>query len=135
MQKIECDSGDTDVRSSPYKHGAALFRSLGHPARLQILDELRRAEACVCHLQAVLRRPQSYVSQQLRVLREMEIVTDNKDGLNVYYRLSNLRVERLLEEVLGPADGPTRLPDCPCPCCQGVCRTEETAELVEVRAA
>jgi DNA-binding transcriptional ArsR family regulator len=123
------------VRSSQYKRGAELFRSLGHPARLQILDELRRAEACVCHLQTVLHRPQSYVSQQLRVLRQAGIVSDDKDGLNVYYRLSSPQVERLLFEVLGPAAGPTRSANCPCPCCQGACRTEETAELVEMEAA
>lgn len=123
------------MRENPYKHGAALFRSLAHPVRLQILDELRRAEACVCHLQTVLRRPQAYVSQQLRVLREAGMVTDDKVGLLVYYRLSNPQVERLLREVLGPADGPTRLPNCPCPCCQGECRTEATAEPVKLEAA
>ena len=115
------------METDPYEHRAALFRALGHPGRLQILDELRRAEACVCHLQTVLHRPQVYVSQQLRVLREAGIVRDHKDGLLVYYRLSNPRVERLLEEALGPTDGPTRVPDCPCPCCQRVCRAEEEA--------
>jgi ArsR family transcriptional regulator len=122
------------MKGSLYKHGAELFRSLAHPGRLQILDELRRAEACVCHLQTVLRRPQAYVSQQLRVLREVGIVTDYRDGLNVYYRLSGPQVKRLVEEVLGPADGPTRSPNCPCPCCQGACRTEGAAELVGARA-
>ena len=122
------------MRGSSYSYGARLFRSLAHPGRLQILDELRRAEACVCHLQTVLRRPQAYVSQQLRVLREAGTVTDDKDGLNVYYHLSNPQVRRLVEEVLGPADGPTRLPSCPCPHCQEACRTKETAELVEAEA-
>jgi len=123
------------VRQNLYRKGTELFRALGHPARLQILDELRRAEACVCHLQTVLHRPQSYVSQQLRVLREVGIVSDDKDGLNVYYRLSSPQVERLLFEVLGPAGGPTRSANCPCPCCQGACRTEEIAELIEMEAA
>ena len=118
-----------------YKQGAELFRSLGHPARLQILDELRRAEACVCHLQTVLHRPQSYVSQQLRVLRDVGVVVDNKDGLNVYYRLSSPQVERLLFEVLGPADGPTRLANCPCPHCQRATRTKEAAEPAKVEVA
>jgi DNA-binding transcriptional ArsR family regulator len=135
MQKSAYVIGVTDMKESPYRRGAVLFRSLAHPGRLQILDELRRAEACVCHLQAVLHRPQSYVSQQLRVLRETGIVSDDKDGLNVYYRLSSPQVERLLTEVLGPADGPTRLPNCPCPCCQGACRTEGTASLAERVAA
>lgn len=112
-----------------YTHIAELFRSLAHPVRLQILDELRRADACVCHLQAVLRRPQAYVSQQLGVLRKAGIVVDDKDGLNVYYRLANAQVERLLQDVLGPASGPTRLTTCPCPCCQQACRAIETVEL------
>jgi ArsR family transcriptional regulator len=91
---------------------------LSHPARLHILDELRRDEACVCHLQTVLGRPQAYVSQQLRVLREAGVIVDRKDGLMVYYRLADDQVERLLDQVLGPAGQPTRSVDCPCPRCQ-----------------
>jgi DNA-binding transcriptional ArsR family regulator len=105
------------MKRDTHHQAARLYSLLSHPARLQILDELRQDEACVCHLQAVLGRPQAYVSQQLRVLREAGVVTDRKDGLLVYYRLDDPRVERLLEEVLGPAGEPTRLPDCPCPKC------------------
>jgi DNA-binding transcriptional ArsR family regulator len=112
------------VTKSRYEVGAVVFRALAHPARLQILDELRRDEACVCHLQTVLRRPQAYVSQQLRVLREAGIVTDDKDGLNVYYRLSDPQVERLLDEVLGAAKEPRCIPNCPCPHCEEECRTD-----------
>ena len=97
---------------------AELFRLLSHPVRLRILDELRRDEACVCHLQAVLERPQAYVSQQLRVLREAEMVADQKDGLLVYYRLVDGQVEQLLEEVLGPAGQRVCVEGCPCPRCQ-----------------
>ena len=105
------------MRRDVYRKAAQLYSLLSHPARLQILDELRRGEACVCHLQTVLKRPQAYVSQQLRVLREADVVTDRKEGLLVYYRLDDGNVERLLEEVMGPADEPTTLPDCPCPKC------------------
>ncbi len=103
-----------------YRQVGQMFHVLSHPARLRILDELRRAEACVCHLQTVLERPQAYVSQQLRVLREAGLVTPNKDGLNVFYRLADPQVARLLEESLGPAGAPTRLPNCLCPYCQQV---------------
>ena len=95
-----------------------MFQLLSHPARLRILDELRRGEACVCHLQTVLERPQAYVSQQLRVLREAGVVADRKDGLLVYYRVDDRQVDHLLEEVLGPAGEPTCVPGCPCPHCQ-----------------
>ncbi len=108
-----------EMKRDCYHQAARLFRLLSHPARLRILGELRRDEACVCHLQAVLGRPQAYVSQQLRVLREAGVVTDHKDGLNVYYRLADRRVERLLEEILGPAGERTVPPACPCPRCRG----------------
>jgi DNA-binding transcriptional ArsR family regulator len=108
------------MESISYRQLARLFSLLSHPARLQILDELRRREACVCHLQAALRRPQPYISQQLRVLREAGVVTDSKDGLNVYYQLADRRVRRLLEDILGPAGEARHLSACTCPHCQEV---------------
>jgi DNA-binding transcriptional ArsR family regulator len=105
------------MKQGAYRQAARLFHMLSHQARLRILDELRRDEACVCHLQEVLGRPQAYISQQLRVLREAEAVTARKDGVLVYYRLADPRVERMLEQVLGPAGPATRLPSCPCPKC------------------
>ena len=106
------------MSESTYQQPARLFHLLSHPARLHILDELRRDEACVCHLQTVLERPQAYVSQQLRGLREAGVIADRKDGLMVYYRLADQQVERLLEQVFGPAGQPTRSADCSCPHCR-----------------
>jgi DNA-binding transcriptional ArsR family regulator len=105
------------VSDNPYRTGANLFQILSHQARLRILDELRKDEACVCHLQAVLKRPQAYVSQQLRVLREAGMVTDRKDGQLVYYRIDDPQVARMLEQVLGPTGKRMRVEDCPCPRC------------------
>ncbi|HEY76188.1 MAG TPA: helix-turn-helix transcriptional regulator [Thermoflexia bacterium] len=107
------------TRRESYRRAAQIFRLLAHPVRLHILDELRRGEACVCHLQAILKRPQPYISQQLRVLREAGVVEGIKRGLFVYYRLSDRRVEQLLEEILGPAGPPTPTPPCACPRCVG----------------
>jgi ArsR family transcriptional regulator len=111
-----------------YQEAANLFSVLAHPVRLSILDELRRSRACVCHLQAVLERPQAYVSQQLRVLREAGIVVGERDGTMVYYQIAHAQVPELLLRVLGPGDEPTRLSDCLCPCCQAA---HEKAARVE----
>ena len=100
-----------------YDHHAARFQLLSHPVRLQILDELRRQEACVCHLQAVTGRPQAYVSQLLSSLRSAGMVEDEKDGQNVYYFLRDPNLRRLLDDVLGEP-GPPVMPDgCCCPQC------------------
>jgi len=105
------------MEESLYRQTIELFQLLAHPGRLSILDELRRGEACVCHLQAILCRPQPYISQQLRVLREAGVIESYKDGLFVYYRLVNPQVERLLTEALGPAGQPTPTLGCACPRC------------------
>jgi DNA-binding transcriptional ArsR family regulator len=78
-----------EMKQGSYHRAAQFCGLFSHPARLHIPDALRRDEACVCHLQAVLGRPQAYVSQQLRVLREAGVVADRRDGLLVYYRLDS----------------------------------------------
>jgi len=100
-----------------YGQASDLFSLLSHAPRLRILDELRRGEACVCHMQAVLGRPQAYVSQQLAVLRDAGVVTDRREGLFVFYQLADERVEQLLEQTLGPAGQAEPVAGCPCPHC------------------
>ena len=100
-----------------YKTHAELFQMLSHPVRLQILDELRTRKACVCHLQAVTGRPQAYISQQLRILRDAGLVIDEKDGQNVFYQLKDEAVRNVLVETLGPASAPSHAKNCTCPLC------------------
>ncbi len=106
------------MERDPYRQATQLFHLLSHPARLRILDELRRSEACVCHLQTLLGRPQPYISQQLRVLRDAGVIESRKAGPFVYYRLADPHTERILAEALGPAGEAKRLPACACPHCK-----------------
>jgi ArsR family transcriptional regulator len=108
------------MNKKAYQSQAELFQVLSHPVRLQILDALRSQDCCVCHLQALTKRPQAYVSQQLRVLRDFGLVSDEKDGQNVYYRLCNDMVGELLGMVL-TSNGPKAVMiDCTCPRCTEV---------------
>lgn len=107
------------MKSKPHRQAAKLFHLLSHQARLHILDELRKDEACVCHLQALLGRPQAYVSQQLRVLREAGVIESYKEGTFVFYQLVDPRVEGLLVEALGPAEQSAPISGCECPRCGG----------------
>jgi ArsR family transcriptional regulator len=113
-----------------YRRLARLFKALAHPVRLQILDELgREGEACVCHLEHALGQRQACISQHLSRLREGGFVVDRRDGLNVFYALSDASIESLLAEARAivqerastklafrPASGRPRTA-CPCPRC------------------
>ena len=78
---------------------AEILNGLAHPARLEIMDILRDGEACVCHIQAMLDQRQAYVSQHLNVLRQAGLVTSRKDGLRVYYQVSDPIVYEVLDRV------------------------------------
>ncbi len=64
-----------------------IFKALGHPTRLFMVEELAKGERCVCELTALVGADTSTVSKHLSVLRVAGIVQDEKRGLQVYYRL------------------------------------------------
>lgn len=97
---------------------AALFKALAHPVRLQILSLLRAGEVCVCHMEAALGKRQAYISQQLMILREAGLIDSRKEGRQVFYWITEERILRLLEDLLGPVPGENPvLEACPCPRC------------------
>ncbi len=104
-----------------------LFKALMHQARLAILEALRDGSQCVCHLEAHLGYRQAYVSQQLAALREAGLISDQRDGLNIYYRVTRPEVFNLIDAaraMLGVAQ-PRNTPDavdCPCPKCTSIAR-------------
>ena len=76
---------------------AELFKALGHPVRIRILELLRSGERTVSELQAQLQIEASSVSQQLAVLRSRQLVVGRKEGTSAYYRVSDPLVFDLLD--------------------------------------
>ena len=76
---------------------ARFFRALAHPTRIRILEILVRGERTVQQLQEALTLEQPIVSQQLAVLRNQDIVTAQKNGSSVRYRLRDPLVGELLD--------------------------------------
>jgi len=74
-----------------------MLKALAHPVRLRIVDILRGEEQCVCDLETALGLRQACVSQHLMTLRRAGVVTDRKDGLRVYYRVSDSSVHAVLD--------------------------------------
>ena len=67
---------------------AKIFKALGHPTRLLMVDSLHSGEKCVCELQSLAGADMSTVSKHLALLREAGVVSSEKRGTNIYYRLS-----------------------------------------------
>jgi len=77
---------------------ASLFKLLGDPGRVRMLDALVHAgELCVCDLAAVVDMAESPVSHSLRLLRNAGVVRARRAGRQVFYRLDDDHVRLLLE--------------------------------------
>lgn len=115
-----------------YQTQAQLFKVLMHPTRLAILDELRAGEQCVCHMEAKFGLRQAYISQHLMVLRDAGLVTDRRDGWNIYYHVDKPEIFQVIDAMKNMTDksnsiqiGSTqsnissseKQSPCPCPKC------------------
>lgn len=90
----------TAARSDPrpvYAAKAEIFRTLGHPARVRIIELLRDGERSVGSLQGALGLDSSGTSQHLALLRKHGLVGGRRDGTTVYYRVTEDAVFGLLE--------------------------------------
>lgn len=70
-----------------FQHQARIIKALAHPTRLFIVDELARGERSVRELTDMIGVEMPTVSRHLSVLRSSGILTDDKRGLQVFYRL------------------------------------------------
>lgn len=77
---------------------ADIFRALGDPTRVRMLDALSHGELCVCDLAAVLGLSQSAVSHQLRLLRGLRLVRARREGRMVFYALHDRHIVDLLQQ-------------------------------------
>ncbi len=66
---------------------ANVFKALGHPSRLAIVDALANGERCVRELNEMIEADISTVSRHLGVLRNVGILSSEKRGNQVFYRL------------------------------------------------
>ena len=79
-----------------YQAKAEFFKTLGHPARIRVLELLAEREHSVAELLADVAIEATSLSQQLAVLRRAGLVSTRKEGSSVIYALTSPRVAELL---------------------------------------
>jgi len=79
---------------------ARMFKVLSVETRVQMIELLRDRSLCVNALAKSLGITPAAVSQHLRILRDAEMVIDDKRGYYVHYRLNERTLERLKETAM-----------------------------------
>ncbi len=77
-----------------------LLQVVSPQTRLEIILAIGTDEACVCHLEAVLKLRQAYISQHLMVLREAGVITARRDGRYIFYSLDKPEVLELVQHAM-----------------------------------
>ncbi|MGA8215635.1 MAG: metalloregulator ArsR/SmtB family transcription factor [Candidatus Sulfotelmatobacter sp.] len=80
-----------------------LFRALGDPTRLRLLNLMAEQEICVCYFTEVIGAPQPKISRHLAYLRKAGIVAARREGKWMHYRLavpSSPHVASILRSVI-----------------------------------
>jgi DNA-binding transcriptional ArsR family regulator len=77
---------------------ADVFKLLGDPTRVRLVDALSHGERCVCDLSALVQLSESAVSHQLRLLRAARLVRVRRAGRMAFYSLDDHHVVGLLHD-------------------------------------
>ncbi|MDG1341257.1 MAG: metalloregulator ArsR/SmtB family transcription factor [Paracoccaceae bacterium] len=88
-----------DQMDAAATEAAAIMKALSNPARLRLLCALVPQDRSVSDLIEILDAPQAYVSNQLARLRVDGLVTCDREGRTITYRLRDDRVRPVLERL------------------------------------
>lgn len=77
---------------------AEFFKVFGDATRLKILYALLCSEMCVYDIAALLGMSQSAISHQLRVLKQMDLVKNRRDGKTIFYSLADGHIVNILSQ-------------------------------------
>lgn len=77
---------------------ADFYKVFADTTRIRILCVLLEAEMCVCDLAEVLGMTQSAISHQLRVLKNMKLVKNRREGKTVYYSLADGHIQSIISQ-------------------------------------
>ena len=94
----------SDVRTRllggrPVQSIADVFRLLGDPTRVRLVDALTHGERCVGDLASLVEISESAVSHQLRLLRAARLVRVRRAGRQAYYALDDHHVVELFHDM------------------------------------
>jgi ArsR family transcriptional regulator len=84
------------VSTPLYQAKAEFFKALAHPARIRVLELLSEREHAVSEMLPQVGIEPAHLSQQLSVLRRLNLVVTRKEGSTVYYSLVSPQVAELL---------------------------------------
>ena len=77
---------------------AEFYKVFGDATRIKILLTLYEKELCVCDIATELNMTQSAISHQLKVLKQMKLVKNRREGKSIIYSLADSHVSTIIAQ-------------------------------------
>ena len=78
-----------------------IFKVIGDPNRLKILEILRAGENCQCEIIPLIAQSQPTVSRHLKLLEEAGLLSSRKEGTKMFYKVVDSRVFNIVDSLDG----------------------------------
>lgn len=95
--KLRCCGNKKPI--ADLSHTVKFLKATSEENRLKILCILRNGEKCVCDIWQCLKLSQNLVSHHLKVLKDFGLISFEKRGLKVFYKLNQKVVKKYLKEL------------------------------------
>ncbi len=89
---------DTMPPEEEMKDLAEFYKVFGDATRLKILYVLLCSEMCVYDIAKMVGMSQSAISHQLRILKQMDLVKNRRDGKTIFYSLADSHIVTILSQ-------------------------------------
>lgn len=78
---------------------ARVFKTIGDPNRLKILEILRTGKNCQCEIIPLIEQSQPTVSRHLKLLEDAGLIKSTKEGTRVFYTVVDQHIFNLLDSI------------------------------------
>ena len=78
---------------------ARIFKVIGDPNRVKILEILRNGEICQCEIIPLIGQSQPAVSRHLKLLEESGLITSYKNTTKIFYNIADKHIYTLLDSI------------------------------------
>lgn len=87
-----------------YTREAEILKVLGHPIRLKIVGGLLSESCNVKKIWECLNLPQATVSQHLALLKNKNIISGRREGVEVFYQVTSPEARKIVGHLFDPAE-------------------------------
>jgi len=76
-----------------------VFKALGNPTRLKILDSIKSKPKCICNIIPTSDKSQPNVSHHIKILKNAGLISEHRDKTNILIQPSNKKIFEIIEMV------------------------------------